>query len=185
VISGLPVTRKSRKRAQAAAEYFIIFAFMAILTLLSVSFFFPRVKTIATDFFKKTAYAIIGEQPVASPTKVWIEATYIFRIWNTGTGCYGDPAFAQTVYYNVPDDPTCNDSLPSPKPSTGCWVKYQSMGGATAFTYNVNIWNILWGTTLEGVPVVDAQPPKYCSWLIGWRKYGDPVKNWFYVYFVY
>jgi hypothetical protein len=57
-----PSLRQEYQRAQAAVEYFLIFAVVAAIALLGVSVFYNKARTMATDFFTNTANAIMDEQ---------------------------------------------------------------------------------------------------------------------------
>ncbi|MFH1202534.1 MAG: hypothetical protein V1674_06570 [Candidatus Omnitrophota bacterium] len=46
-------------KAQITIEYFILFLALAVVTLLTISNFFPRLKTMGEDFFKIAANRIL------------------------------------------------------------------------------------------------------------------------------
>ena len=56
-----PTLRQEYRRAQAAVEYFLIFAAVAAIALLGASIFYDKAHTMATDFFTNTARAIMDE----------------------------------------------------------------------------------------------------------------------------
>jgi len=61
--------REKMQKAQASLEYFIIFAVIAGLTLISAATFLPRVREAAEDLFNKAAGRISnpGNSPVTTP----------------------------------------------------------------------------------------------------------------------
>ncbi|MFZ5800491.1 MAG: hypothetical protein ACOY3D_03815 [Candidatus Omnitrophota bacterium] len=50
-----------QEKAQTAVEYFVIFAVVAAVTLLSVAAFYNRLHQASEVFFNKSAEAIMGE----------------------------------------------------------------------------------------------------------------------------
>lgn len=52
---------RGKKKGQASLEYFILFAVIALLTLISLSSFLPKVRNAGEDFFNKAAGKIIAE----------------------------------------------------------------------------------------------------------------------------
>ncbi len=48
-----------KQKAQATTEYLIIFALLAVLALLSLSAFYPKVQSVGEELFKKATEGIL------------------------------------------------------------------------------------------------------------------------------
>lgn len=59
----MSLEKRLKTKGQAALEYFILFAIIAGITLLSLTTFLPAVKNSAETVFQKGADAIINEAP--------------------------------------------------------------------------------------------------------------------------
>ena len=78
------------KKAQASLEYFIIFAVIAGLTLISAGTFLPQVRDSSQELFKRAAGRIIGSPsaPQPSPPQVG-DYDEVFNKLIYGTAAYG------------------------------------------------------------------------------------------------
>lgn len=56
-----PLNKTSCLTGQATVEYLVIFAVLALLTLLSLSTFYPRMQSIGEDLFQAATERILAE----------------------------------------------------------------------------------------------------------------------------
>lgn len=128
---------------QAAMEYFIIFCAILAATLLSTSFFFPKVKTAITDFYNKTAQAIIGVPLLSHVTARFYQSIGIDE--GTGQPCRGGCGMCETsaevFSKDMPDEGVCTYGVQDIQ----CWRNYLS-GGASM---TVDQWNNFWNMSLD------------------------------------
>jgi hypothetical protein len=76
------------QRAQSAVEYFLLFAAVAVIALLSVSTFFNKSQEVASTVFNTSASAIMG--PIVTNADLGIVPTPQGICFTAGVGCTSD-----------------------------------------------------------------------------------------------
>ncbi len=122
-----PFCKQKGRFAQSAIEYFVIFTAVLALTLLSTSFFFPRVKTIVTNFYNKTASEITEED------RGNFQVLFCRSPHYTAAECPTDPY--TVVNINVKESGGCytggGREFKSDRCTLACWNYYTSLLGGT------------------------------------------------------
>lgn len=127
-----------QRRGQAALEYFVILSAILAVTLLSVSFFFPKVKKITTDFYNKTAQEIIGVPPLPH-----VHARFKYPVgWGLQPCDTRRLESGGDFSRDMPDKGVCIYGVQDVQ----CWRDYCT-GGTGIIT--ADQWNSFWGMSLD------------------------------------
>jgi len=107
---------------QTAAEYMMIFAVVAALSMFGIAAFYTKVHNMTFDFFRKSAVGIMGVAPgELPPVNPVIGKTVTITGKAVCTDCPGQPYVTFSV--PVPGSPDCCCDYPSLE-SVGTWFEW-------------------------------------------------------------